>query len=160
MGRMVERTWFKDSTRCVLPPCMRPMTILGTVSFESDDQQIALGWLRGRRKGFIARATDWHGDLTRFLAAVFRARHAAAPCAAIVIRRGAIPLQGRLCGTLRALLCVTGTLRDPVFEWDRESARQEPLFAVGFYQTDEDAGVEARRNVAKLTKLGLSWGYD
>ena len=58
------------------------------------------------------------------------------------------------------MLCVTGTPRDPVFEWDRESAGQELLFAVGFYQTDEDAGVEARRNVAKLTKLGLSWGYD
>ena len=116
--------------------------------------------MRGRRKGFIARATDWHADLTKLLAAVFRARHTAAPCASIVIRRGAIPLQVKLVGTLRAMLCISGTARDPAFEWDCECGGHEPLFAVGFYQTDEDAGVEARRNVAKLTKLGLSWGYD
>ena len=136
------------------------MQILQSLQFDSDDQQIALGWIRVKRKGLIAQATGWHGELVRLLVAVFRARHTNVPCSTIAVRRGAAPLHTKLGCTPRATLRVMGPPGNPTFQWDGSCVRPAPLFAVGFYQTDAVGGVDQYRNAGRLSRLGLCWGRD
>ena len=41
--------------------------LLAAISFDADDKQITLGWIRTRRAGAVAAATHFHADLLRLL---------------------------------------------------------------------------------------------
>ena len=113
-----------------------------------------MGWWPGRRRGSIAKATHWHGELLQYLCAMAKPHLQGAPCTTVIIAKGAEVTAPRG-AALQAAVVLHGDHEGSWFTvGDFGNRPWSCNYVVGFYNS-EIAGTDERRLAAKLHKLGV-----
>ncbi|CAK0886391.1 unnamed protein product, partial [Prorocentrum cordatum] len=136
--------------------------LLAAISFDSDDKQIALGWIRARRAGAIVGAAHFHGGLLRLLCLAAGPRASCQGAATAVLRKAAWPRAPQGCRRCTAMACVRKSQDSgvPAVRWWPRAPEPgaAPLdkrdVVVGHYDVLID-GAKERRQAAPLRRLGL-----
>ena len=136
-------------------------TLLAAISFDSDDKQITLGWIRTRRAGAVAAATHFHGELLRLLCLAAKPHASGQGATTVVLRKGAWPRTPQGCRRCTAMACVR-KVGDPgvpaAHRWPcAPQPGATPLaqhdVVIGFYEVPI-SGAKERRQAGPLRKLG------
>ena len=136
--------------------------LLGAITFDSDDKQITLGWIRTRRAGAVAAATHFHAELLRLLCLAAQPHASGQGATTVVLRKAAWPrtLQGSRRCTAMALVQKARGPRAATARWwpcapePGVTPLAEGDVVIGFYEVTID-GAKERRQAAPLRKLGL-----
>ena len=135
------------------------------VTFSADNKQIVLGWLQGRRRGTVAQATHFHGELLKLLCTAATPRLRGAQCTMVVLRKGHLPATPRGAspalatavlrrGTAGQAACIWRTTGS----WVLAEVLAPEDVAVSFYNVPVRSAAE-KKAAARLLKLGFTlWG--
>ena len=136
--------------------------LLGAITFDSDDKQVTLGWIRTRRAGVVAAATQYHTELLRLLCAASRPHARAHGTTAVALRQGTPPRAPPGAARCNAACIVrgVGSRGSASIDWLQSVPTPETAkldandVVVGFYAVPID-GMKERVRSAPLRKLGL-----
>ena len=140
-------------------------SLLGEVSIDARDHQVVLGWAPQRRRGIIAKATHWHGELVRYLCLAAQPHLAGRPCTTVVLARGRLPALRAATATALAVarpsrgdVPGTCTWHDSDAGAERALQADSDAVVVGFF-AERIEGRSAAKSGAKLLRVGMPiWG--
>ena len=131
--------------------------LLADVSLDAQSGQVTLGWRRGRRRGAIAKATHYHGQLLQYLCAAAAPHLRGKSCTTAVISNAA-PTAPPRCAVPRVYAVSTpqGNGRRAHCEWSSQPPQGVPQEAivVSFYAIPVVTAAEAKE-AATLHRKGV-----
>ena len=135
--------------------------LVTAITFDGATKEIALGWLRGRRCGMVALATQHHTELARLLCIAAQPHIAGARCTTVVLRAGGSPNPPRAASGPLAT-CVVRDVAAPEnakCDWAQGAHVARSIgahdVAIAFYDVPL-SGAREQRAAAALHRLGFS----